>query len=268
MKNTAPAALVACALDVVFRARDVQLRDRGEVRDGAGGLGSPDDRQRHHDAARPRGHLVDVEDPEVVGQQQDLGRHGGSVVPRALSEDREINPREGVAGLDAAVRQDRLAGPDHVGRLRVVAHELQDEVGLDRGADFRRPALVDGPAAGRQLLAAQVFGGLLRRDLRPSGRESASSGRTRTPGWCRPRARRPSGRPRPGWRGGSAWPLRRRFRRRFGFCRSGRCQAPSPNHFGLTYSSTLDVLVVEIGRVPHHQSRNRPCSAQTYESIP
>ena len=48
-----------------------------------------------------------------------------------------------------------------VRRIGVVAHDLEDEVGLDRGAHLGRSAGVGRPPAPRQLLGAEGGGGLL-----------------------------------------------------------------------------------------------------------
>ena len=46
------------------------------------------------------------------------------------------------------------------GSVRIVARELQGEVGLDGGAHLGRPARVDRPAPLRKLLPPQILGGL------------------------------------------------------------------------------------------------------------
>ena len=56
----------------------------------------------------------------------------------------------------AAVRQQRLAGADHVRRVDVVADHLQREIGLHRRADVEGAAVEQRPAAVLALDAAQV----------------------------------------------------------------------------------------------------------------
>ena len=95
----------------------------------------------------------------------------------------------------AAVRQDRLAGADHVRRVDVVADHLQREIGLHRRRDVEGAAVIQRPAAVRALDAAQVEADLaLQLRDRRARRDSGAAGRIRPGWWRRPRARTPSGR--------------------------------------------------------------------------
>src|SRR5262245_26195150 len=75
-----------------------------------------------------------------------------------LTQEGKIEPSEAVHGVGAARRADRLARQAHVVGLRVVAGELQREVGFDAAADFHLATGVHGPATGRKLLFDDVRG--------------------------------------------------------------------------------------------------------------
>ncbi len=128
----------------------------------------PDDRQRDEDAARPGGHLVQVE-VEPPRQKQHLGRHGGTLLPTVLPEDGQVDLGVGVGGLDTAEIQDHPARLGHVRRVRVIPEKLQNEVRLDGCAHLRRAAVVDRPTSIRQLQASDAARHLLHALLlRPS----------------------------------------------------------------------------------------------------
>ncbi len=71
----------------------VQRQVRRQPRDR---LAIHDDQQGHDDAARPVGHLVDVEEEERRRQQHDLDRHGRDRAPRHLPVQREQNARKDI----------------------------------------------------------------------------------------------------------------------------------------------------------------------------
>ena len=123
----------------------------------AAGLVRPDDTQRHHDGSRPGRHLVDVEG-EPLGEEDQLWRHARTAVPFIEAEDGQIELGEGVTGLEAAQPTNRLLGQSHVRRFHLVSHQLEDEVGLDRGADIGGATRIDGPATLRGLAAPNVVG--------------------------------------------------------------------------------------------------------------
>ncbi len=139
--------------------RRPELGERRALRDGTARAICRDDREGHHDRAGPGGHPIDRE-RHPVRQQDELRRDGRASLPIVLSEDREINLREGVARVQPAMLADDAPRLRHVRGFGVVADELQGEVGLRRGAHLRRASRVDRPAPRRELLAPQVLGRL------------------------------------------------------------------------------------------------------------
>ncbi len=152
-----------------------------------------EDEERHHHRPRPVGDLVDVEG-KPPRHQHDLDGDVGHRPPGNLAEERERDPREDVDARGAAARQDRLAGPPHVRRVRVVTGQLQRVVGLDGAAEIELAAMVERPAAVSGLVLAQIDRELALERPARSHPDNASSGCIR-PEWCsRPRARRASAR--------------------------------------------------------------------------
>ncbi len=111
--------------------------------------------QRHHDGARPVGHLVEVE-WKPSRQQHDFDGNVGHSAPRQLREQRERDAREHIGPGGAAMLQNRGASARHVRRIRTVAGELQGIVGLDRAADVEFAAVIERPAAVLGLCGAQM----------------------------------------------------------------------------------------------------------------
>jgi hypothetical protein len=113
------------------------------------------DQQRHDHRTRPVRHLGQVE-REPARQQHDLDRHLRHRAPRHLAEQGEGDAGEDVALRRAAAFQDHVACAGHVRRRRVVADQLERQVGLDRGAQVGRAAVEQRPAAAFHLNLAQV----------------------------------------------------------------------------------------------------------------
>ena len=65
--------------------------------------------ERHHDGARPGGHLVQ----EIEGQQHDFGRDAGAILARIEIEEAEVDLDVAVGRLDAAEFQDAVAQARH-----------------------------------------------------------------------------------------------------------------------------------------------------------
>ncbi len=132
------------------RLGDVQLGNTRMLRDRALRLVGPDNRKRNEDAARPGGHLVQVE-VEPSGQEHHLRRDRRAALPVVLAEDGQVYLGVRVGRLDPAELQDHPSGLRHVSIVGIISEQLQDEVGLDGRAHLRRATVVDGPPALRQL---------------------------------------------------------------------------------------------------------------------
>ena len=111
------------------------------------------DRQRHDRLPGPAAEVVDVEG-EPLRQEDQLRRQVGQVVPRPQPEQREPQPGEHAAALDSALPPDERHGRPHVRGVRVVAGELEGDVGLQRRGQVRGAALEVGPRAVGTLLRA------------------------------------------------------------------------------------------------------------------
>ena len=151
------------------------------------------DRQRHDDRPRPGADRVQI-DREPLRQQHDLGRHRRALVVGNLAQQRQVEAREAVDRVGAAVRQDRRPGPLHRLAVGVVAGELEGEVGLHAAADIDRAAGIHRPAAVGKLLVEDVLRRLARQLATGAGPERPATGCIRSRGSCRLRARPPSGR--------------------------------------------------------------------------
>ena len=80
-------------------------------------------------------------------QQHDLRRNARAVLPRIEIEQAEVDLDVAVGRLNAAQLQNALAQARHARIVDRQAGQLQREVGLYRGADFRRALDVDVEAA-------------------------------------------------------------------------------------------------------------------------
>ena len=110
-------------------------------------------RQRHDGLPGPAAPVVDVE--RCPGRQQDqLRRHHRHLVPGPEPEQRQPDPGEHPAGLDAAAAQHELGGSAHVLGGRVITGQPQRDPGLRGGGQVGRPAVERRPAAVGPLLAA------------------------------------------------------------------------------------------------------------------
>ena len=114
-----------------------------------------DDRERHEHGAAPGRHLVNVK-RRPLRQQNHLHRDGGQIFPGKLAQQREIKFAERVHGGNAAEAQDGRARFLHERRVRRITGELQREIRFDRRVDFARPAVINIPAAVRQLAFQDV----------------------------------------------------------------------------------------------------------------
>src|ERR1700710_2151380 len=83
-----------------------------------------DDRQRHENAARPRGDLVDIE-VKPVRKKNDLRWNRRNSVVLVLPQRAEINFSECVALNYAAVRKHPITRFHQYRGIRVPAHQLQ-----------------------------------------------------------------------------------------------------------------------------------------------
>ena len=185
------------------RALEEQLADPALGLDQPHRLEVRHDRQRHDDRPRPGRHRAQAE-VEPRRDQHQLRRHARALVVADLAEQRQVEPREAVAGLSAAQREDRRPGP-HQGRVvGRVAHQLEREVRLDRGADLGRPAGVDRPAAVGELVVENVAGTAVADRVVSSRPGRPAAGCIPIRGSCRLRARRPSGRRRSAGTGASS----------------------------------------------------------------
>ena len=138
-----------------LRRRDEQLLDPDRPRVSGPGLARHQDHERHDRRTRPVRHLIQVE-WKPAGQQHDLNRHHRHGTPGHLAEQRERDAREHVAARSAAVSKDGSARARHVGRVPIVADQLERVVGLDRGAEVEVAAGIQGPATVVRLPRAQV----------------------------------------------------------------------------------------------------------------
>ena len=119
------------------------------------GLECEQDRERHDGGARPVGDLAQVEG-KPPRQEHDFHRHRRRGPPGHLAEECEGDPREHVAPRRAAGGEHGLARAGHVRRFRVVADQLEREVGLDGAAYVERAARKERPAAVIALPGADI----------------------------------------------------------------------------------------------------------------
>jgi hypothetical protein len=126
------------------RVAGAQLVDR-ETGAADGPVGR-DDGERDDGLARPAGEVVDVE-RRPPGQEDQLWRKHGDVVPVPHAEQRQPDLREHPGALEAAELEDRPPGGRHVPGVGGVAGQTQADVGLDRGRHVRGAVVEGGPAA-------------------------------------------------------------------------------------------------------------------------
>jgi len=123
------------------------------------GLVVVDDGQRHEHRARPVAHLPEI-DVKPFADQQHFARNRRDIFPREQAEEREIQLGKRVHARHAAEMQRHFARLQHARVGRRHARELEGEIRLDGGVDFRRAAVIDVPAAVRQLHREDVVDGL------------------------------------------------------------------------------------------------------------
>ncbi len=134
-----------------------QLLEVESLRDRAPRVGGMHDRERDHDGARPRRHLVDE-----IAEQHDLGRNGGAAVAGIQIEQAEVDLDVAVGRLQAAQRQDALAGASQARIVHIQTGELQRKIRLHRGADVGRALRINIEPAVRQLTRENRFAPLCR----------------------------------------------------------------------------------------------------------
>ncbi len=121
-------------------------------------------KQRQHHGSRPVRDLVHVE-WRPAGQQDRFDPHERRCPPGNLPEQRQREPREDIATRSTAPRQDGLACPAHVPRIRIVTDQLQGVVGFHRRADVAFAIVIQRPAAIGALRAPQIGGDSLLDDV-------------------------------------------------------------------------------------------------------
>ena len=84
---------------------------------------SPHDAERHHDRARPGGHLVNTQ-RETLWKQSQLGGNGRALLVGDDAQQRQIEASEAVDSLDTAGIENRSARPLHVLGVSRVAGDL------------------------------------------------------------------------------------------------------------------------------------------------
>ena len=134
---------------------DEQFSDIDSAGIAGKGLEGGQHKKRHHHGARPIGYLVDVKG-RPLGQQHGLGPYHRHGAPGHLPEQGQGNAGENVGPRRAAMVEDGAARPLHVRRVDILAHQLEGEIGLDRGADVEVAVVIEGPAAVPPLGSPQV----------------------------------------------------------------------------------------------------------------
>ena len=119
-------------------------------RDRARGLVVVDDGERHDHPARPVAHVPEIH-MEPFAEKQHLARNRRDVFPREQPDEREIQFGKRVHARHAAEVQRHLARTQHPRVGHGNAGKFQREIRLDGGVHFRRAAVIDVPAAVRQL---------------------------------------------------------------------------------------------------------------------
>ena len=115
-----------------------------------------DDRQRHEHRAAPGTHLVEVH-VEPFADQDDLAGNGRHIFPGEQAQQRQIELREGVHARHAPEVQRHFARAQHARVGDRHAGQLQRQVSFDRRIHLRRAAVIDVPAAVRQLHREDVI---------------------------------------------------------------------------------------------------------------
>ncbi len=136
----------AAQLGPVLRRLDEQLANPAAGVDVLRRAQRRDDRERHDHRPRPGADRVQVH-RKPFGEKHHLRRNLGTLFERNLPKDRQVESRVAVDGVGAAVGEDRAPRPLHVFRARVVARELEREIGLHAAADLDAAARVHRPAA-------------------------------------------------------------------------------------------------------------------------
>ena len=113
------------------------------------------DRERRDDRPAPGRHLVDVE-KKPVRQEENLRGHRRHVFPWELPKQGEVEPAIGVHLRNPAETQNVGACFAHPERIRRISSELQREIRLHGGVDFRRAANKNIPTPVCRLAPADV----------------------------------------------------------------------------------------------------------------
>ena len=114
-----------------------------------------DDGQRHDHGARPVAHVPEIH-VEPFADEQHLARNRRDIFPRKKADEREIQFGKRVHARHAAEVQRHFARPQHPRVGHRHAGELEREIGLDGGVHLRRAAVINVPAAVRQLHGEDV----------------------------------------------------------------------------------------------------------------
>ena len=109
-----------------------------------------DDGKRHEHGARPRTHLPEIH-VKPFADQDDFAGNRRHVFPGEQTEQREIKPGEGVHSRHAAEAQSHLTRLQHARVSHRHARQFQSEIPFDGCVYVRRAAVIDVPAAVRQL---------------------------------------------------------------------------------------------------------------------
>ncbi len=109
-----------------------------------------DDGQRHDHPARPVAHVPEIH-VKPFADEQHLARNRRDIFPREQAEQRQIQLGKRVHARHAAEVQRHLARLQHARIRDRHAGQLEREIRLDGGVHLRRPAVIDVPAAVRQL---------------------------------------------------------------------------------------------------------------------
>ena len=156
-RNCARSRNVRCAANAnpLLGAERIEFVQLLVARQHARRLEMIDDRERDEHGPAPGRHFVNVK--RRPGRQQNhFHRNRRQIFPGKLPEQREVKLAEGVHPRNAAEPQDGRARLLHERRVGRAAGELEREVGFDRRVDLARAAVINVPAAVRQLAFQNV----------------------------------------------------------------------------------------------------------------
>src|ERR1700751_6271401 len=114
-----------------------------------------DDRKRDHHRSGPGRDGVEV-NWRPPWQDQEFDRYGGDCIPRNLSKQGEVKAGVRMCFFDSTQGARTLASFYHDWVIGGVSSELEREVRLHRGVNFRRPFRINVPTAVRELSLQNV----------------------------------------------------------------------------------------------------------------